>query len=72
MLLQLDLFEEKTFEELLQEEIKHMKESNDKVRKSLFARHAELAKSYIELHQRLEIIERNICQKKVLDLVLLE
>lgn len=64
MLLQLDLFEEKTDQELILDEIKFVKESSDKVRKSLFARHAELSKKYIELNDRLEIIERNICRKE--------
>ena len=39
--------------------------SADKVRKSLFARNGELAKMYLDLHSRLEIIEKNICQGKV-------
>ena len=38
--------------------------SADKVRKGLFARHGELAKMYLDLHQRLEVIERNICNGK--------
>lgn len=40
------------------------KQSSDKVRKALFARHGELAKMYLDLHARLEIIERNICNSK--------
>jgi hypothetical protein len=44
-------------------EIKNVKESTDKVRKSLFARHAELMKKYLDLSDRMQIIERNICQK---------
>lgn len=46
---------------LLKEEIKKLRESNDKVRKSLFARHSELTKSYFELVARLEILERYVC-----------
>ena len=38
--------------------------SSDKVRKALFARHGELAKMYLEIHSRLEVIERNICHGK--------
>jgi hypothetical protein len=38
--------------------------SSDKVRKGLFARHGELAKMYMDIHSRLEVIERNICQFK--------
>jgi predicted metallo-beta-lactamase superfamily hydrolase len=62
MLIQLDLFEDKNETDILRDQITIVKESNDKVRKSLFARHGELAKKYIEIHQRLEILERNICR----------
>ncbi len=63
MSLQLEfLIEEKSEIDCLKRDVKVVRESNDKVRKSLFARHAELAKKYIELHERLEIIERNICK----------
>jgi hypothetical protein len=59
---QLDFFtEEKSELDYLFEGIKDVKESSDKVRKSLFARHAELAKKYVDLHERMQIIERNIC-----------
>lgn len=47
--------------ECLKEDVKVFKESNDKVRRSIFARHSELAKKYTELHDRLQILERNIC-----------
>jgi len=62
MLVQLDFFHEKTETELLQEEISLLRKSQDKLRKALFARHGEIAKHYIDLKERLEIIERNICQ----------
>jgi hypothetical protein len=63
--LQFDLFEPKpTKEDLLREEMRLVKESSDKVRKAMFARHGELAKKYIEIHERLEILERNICLSK--------
>ena len=42
----------------LKDDIHEVRQSNDKVRKSLFARHAELAKKYIELHERMQIIEQ--------------
>jgi hypothetical protein len=61
-MLQLEFFEDKTEVEMLNDKIDAVQESSDKVRKSLFARHAELAKKYIELHIRMEIIERNICR----------
>lgn len=62
MAIQLEFFEEKTESDILREEIMNIRNSNDKVRKSLFARHGELAKKYMELQERMNIIERNICQ----------
>jgi len=41
---------------------KEVRESSDKVRKSLFARHGDLARKYSELHDRLSLLERNICR----------
>lgn len=46
---------------VLKEEVKQLKESNEKVRKSLFAKHGELAKSYLELLCRLQTLEKHIC-----------
>ena len=63
MALQLEFFEEKTEWDLLKEDVESVRESSDKVRKSLFARHAELARKYMELHERLEIMERHICKE---------
>lgn len=60
-MLQLDFFQ--TDEEILNYEIRKIKESTDKVRKGIFARHNELAKMYLELSDRLTIIERNLCKK---------
>lgn len=60
-MLQLDFFE-KEDSEVLRGELQKVKESNDKVRKSLFAKHGELARNYLELQARLEIIEKNLCQ----------
>lgn len=60
--IQLDFFEKKSEMDLLREEMEAVKVSNDKVRKSLFARHGELAKMYLEIHERLEILERHICK----------
>jgi hypothetical protein len=65
--IQLDLFVEAESSQI-EKDIHYVKEiavltknSSDKVRKSLFARHNELAKMYVDLHNRLDIIERNIC-----------
>lgn len=62
-MIQLEFFEEETTT-LLKREIQRLKESNDKTRKALFARHGELAKNYLDILHRLEIIERNICQNQ--------
>lgn len=62
-MIQLDFFsEEKTEYDYIREELGEVRQSSDKVRKSLFARHAELARKYMELHERMQIIERNICK----------
>lgn len=61
---QLEFFiEEKSEVEYLRDDIKEVKESSNKVRKSMFARHGELARKYMELHERLQILERNICRE---------
>ncbi|HXT83156.1 MAG TPA: hypothetical protein VN704_02320 [Verrucomicrobiae bacterium] len=57
--IQYDLFE--STEEVLFKEIQKAKESCDSIRKSMFARHNDLFKLYIELNHRLEIIEKCIC-----------
>lgn len=62
-MIQLDFFQ--TDETLrMQNEIRKIKESTDKVRKSLFAKHGELAKNYTDLLNRMEILERHICTHK--------
>ena len=62
MACQLEFFTEKKTElDFLRDDVKEVKESSDKIRKSLFARHGELARKYAELHERMQIIERNIC-----------
>lgn len=64
-MIQLDFFVEKTKEEFLEEELENLRKSHDKIRKSLFARHGELAKKYMELHERMDIIERYICKPEL-------
>lgn len=61
MLIQLDLFEDNEVV-LLRNEMRKVKETCDKTRKGLFARHGELAKLFVELDYRLNILERNICK----------
>lgn len=62
MLIQLELFEEKSDVEVLCDQVNDLRKSQDKLRKALFARHGDLAKKYLEINDRLEIIERNICR----------
>jgi hypothetical protein len=59
-MIQLDFFRDEDSNSL-KEEVKRLKESNEKVRKSLFAKHGELAKNYLELLSRLEVLEKHIC-----------
>jgi hypothetical protein len=71
MAAQLEFFApEKTELDFIRSDVKEVKESNDKVRKSMFARHGELARKYAELHERMQILERNICQGKVITMTL--
>lgn len=53
-----DLFES-TQESILKKELQKLKESNEKVRKSLFAKHSELLRNYLELCSRVEYLEKN-------------
>jgi len=64
MLIQLELFDTPTESEMLRSEMEEVRKSSEKVRKALFARHGELAKKYCELHMRMEILERHLCQGK--------
>ncbi len=60
--IQLDFFEKETEEQRLNKRLDELKASCDKMRKALFARHGELAKKYMELHERMEVIEKHICK----------
>ena len=53
-MIQLDLFHEFNEVDILREEIRQVKESSDKVRKGIFARHGQLFKLYMELSDKLE------------------
>jgi hypothetical protein len=66
-MIQLDFFQEDEVV-LLQNEVRRLKESQDKVRKKLFAAHGELAKNYINLLSRLEIIEKGLCNGDVTEM----
>jgi len=62
--IQYDLFKDEKEVEMdeLKKEVLECRKSNDKVRKGLFARHNELAKMYLEIHNRMNIIEHNLCK----------
>lgn len=60
-MLQLDLFPQDE-NDIIRLEINKIRESSDKVRRALFARHGELAKLYLDVNDRLSIIERHICR----------
>jgi hypothetical protein len=49
--------------EELRLEMTAIKESGNKVRKGTYARLNKLEKLLIEIHERQQIIERNICQR---------
>lgn len=66
-MIQLDFLQPLSEIEVLREEIKQVRASNDKVRKGLFARHGELAKLYMETKTRLDILEMNICKGTVIE-----
>ncbi len=63
--IQLDFFktEEQCEIEALSKLVSEVKASNDRVRKKLFADNGRLNKEIMDLRERLEIIERNICRK---------
>jgi len=65
-MLQLELFETEDTERL-RGEVERLKESNDRMRKALFARHGQLNKYYLDIIQRLDILERNICHNNNVD-----
>ncbi len=62
-LLQLDFFEDTEITHIKQE-IEKVKQSSDRVRKGMYAKHGALEKKFQELDDRLGIIERNICKNK--------
>lgn len=57
-LYQMNMFKDK--DDILLDEIRSIKETSDKVRKGLFARHNELAKMYIELRNEMDSIKLGI------------
>ena len=64
IMIQLDFLQQDP-DEILRNEVEKLRESNEKVRKSLYARHSALQKNYIELSQRLDILESFICKNDI-------
>ena len=61
--IQFDLFEPIPDElACLKLEVDALRESQNKMRKALFARENALSRMAFDLHDRLEILERNICR----------
>ena len=63
--IQYDFFktEEECLIEALEKEIAAVRVSSDKVRRGMYAKLSELTKKNLDLTERLEIIERNLCSK---------
>lgn len=62
MLIQMDLFQEYSEVEMLEQKISMLEKSLEKQRKALFARHGALCKQYMELNDRFNILERALCK----------
>ena len=66
MLTQLDLFLTPDECEMieLRRDLAIVRASNDKTRKSMYARHGELSKCVCEIAERLALLEHHICRGK--------
>lgn len=64
MSIQLDFFYEKSEVEILEDRVKALEKSLDKQRKAQFGQIGLLGKRYIEIHERLELLESAICKGK--------
>lgn len=62
-MIQLELFEQKRD---LEKEMEDLKSQMEKVRKSLYAREAEIRKLHVDTAHRLQILELNICKGRLL------
>lgn len=64
MLIQLDLFNNLSEIEILEQKVSMLEKSLEKQRKALFARHGSLCKQYLELNDRFDVLERALCRGK--------
>jgi len=60
-MMQLEFFEQDEAT-VLRHKMNDLKESQEKIRKGLFAKNGDLQKKYDDLLSRLQILERHICQ----------
>ncbi len=51
--------------EILEERMDKCETRSDNVRKGIFAKHTQLCKMYLELNERLNVLEQNLCKKVV-------
>ena len=61
MTLQLELLD-KSEMDLLRERVEKVQKSSDNVRRGIYARHAELAKMYMEVKHELDTLKEAICR----------
>ena len=64
MSIQLDFFQTFSEVEILEQKVKALENSLNKQRKAQFAQIGLLGKRYIEIHERLELLESAICKGK--------
>lgn len=60
-MIQLELFEQDEVT-ILRHKFNELKDSSDRVRKGQYAKLGDLQKKYDDLVNRMEVIERNLCQ----------
>ena len=64
--IQYDLFEERPSEvDELRMQVKAYKESSDRVRRGIFAKHGDLVKRMMDIEGRMQAIEKGLCQSKL-------
>lgn len=49
---------------ILEIRVEQAEKSSENVRRGIYARHNELAKKFIELQERLTLLEGNLCRSK--------
>lgn len=62
--LQLDLFEESSEICLLKQELEEIRQSQDNLRRGLFARHSELMKLYLKQHEEIDKLREMLLEER--------